>query len=348
VPVFPADNVHIHHAAKVLSEGGVVAFPTETVYGLGADVFNTVALARVFEVKRRPRFDPLIVHIARRDTLDALVDFSALTPVAKRRLEALAETFWPGPLTLVLPKHPRVPDLATAGLPSVAIRFPGHLLARRLIEMLGAEKNGEGAIAAPSANPFGYLSPTRAEHVAAQLGDRVPVILDGGPCGIGVESTVLDLSGVNGVSGGEVEGFPPDNPPRILRPGGVTLEALREVIPDVEIAAAGNVHGAQSSPGRLKSHYAPATPLYLHSREEMRSLPKTSGHAYVCMEETLQKSAALLFEKLNALDRKGYTAIHAELAPEEGLGLAINDRLRRAAAKQNARQPARQPAGQDH
>ncbi|MDR1470126.1 MAG: threonylcarbamoyl-AMP synthase [Spirochaetaceae bacterium] len=332
MPVFPADSVHIRYAANVLREGGIAAFPTETVYGLGADVFNTDALARVFAVKRRPRFDPLIVHIAHRDTLDALVDFSVLTPPAQRRVALLAETFWPGPLTLVLPKLPRVPGLATAGLATVAIRFPDHPVALQLIGAMGEN----GAVAAPSANPFGYLSPTRAAHVAAQLGDQVPVILDGGPCRIGVESTVLDIG--YGESGKA-------DTPRILRPGGVTLEALREVIPTVEIveiAAAGNVpsHDAQSSPGLLKSHYAPTTPLYLHSREEMRSLPKIPGHAYLYMEETVQKSAARLFDKLNALDHEGYTAIHAELAPEEGLGLAINDRLRRAAAKTGA--------GQDH
>jgi L-threonylcarbamoyladenylate synthase len=278
-------------------------------------VFNTDALARVFEVKRRPRFDPLIVHIARRDTLDVLVDFSALTPVAGRHLALLAETFWPGPLTIVLPKHSRVPGLVTAGLPTVAVRFPDHPVAQRLIGELGAN----GAVAAPSANPFGYLSPTRAEHVADRLRGLVPIILDGGPCRIGVESTVLDIGG---------------GPPRVLRPGGVTLEALREVIPDVKMAAAGNVpsEDAPSSPGLLKSHYAPATPLYLHSREEMRSLPETPGHARLYMEKTPRESAALLFEKLNALDRAGYTAIHAELAPEEGLGRAINARLRRAAS----------------
>ncbi|MDR0637793.1 MAG: threonylcarbamoyl-AMP synthase [Spirochaetaceae bacterium] len=319
MPVFPADSAHIRYAANILREGGIAAFPTETVYGLGADVFNPDALARIFEVKRRPRFDPLIVHIAHRDTLDILVDFSALTPIAKRRLAALVETFWPGPLTLVLPKLPRVPGLATAGLPTVAVRFPDHPVARGLIEALGAN----GAVAAPSANPFGYLSPTRAEHVAAQLGDNVPVILDGGPCRIGVESTVLDI-------GYGANSKPDGSPPRILRPGGVTLESLREVIPDVEMAANGNAEDARPSPGLLKSHYAPAAPLYLHSHEEV--LAEEPGHAYIYREETLQKSAALLFEKLNALDGQGYTAIHAELAPEEGLGLAINDRLRRAAA----------------
>ena len=325
MPVFPADSAHIREAASVLREGGIAAFPTETVYGLGADVFNPDALARIFEVKRRPRFDPLIVHIARRDTLDVLVDFSALSSIAKRRLAALVETFWPGPLTLVLPKLPRVPGLATAGLPTVAVRFPDHPVARELIEAIG-EPDGNGAVAAPSANPFGYLSPTRAEHVAAQLGDVVPVILDGGPCRIGVESTVLDIGyGANSKPDGSL--------PRILRPGGVTLESLREVIPDVEMAANGNDEDARPSPGLLKSHYAPAAPLYLHSREEMRSLPETPGHAYLYREETLQKSAASLFEKLNALDRQGCAAIHAELAPEEGLGIAINDRLRRAATK---------------
>jgi L-threonylcarbamoyladenylate synthase len=315
VPVFPADDVHIRHAAAFLREGGIAAFPTETVYGLGADVFNTDALARIFEVKRRPRFDPLIVHIARRDTLDVLVDFPALTPTAGRRLALLAETFWPGPLTLVLPKHPRVPGLATAGLSTVAVRFPDHPVALRLIGELGVN----GAVAAPSANLFGCLSPTRAEHVAAQLKGLVPVILDGGPCGIGVESTVLDIGGSR---------------PRVLRPGGVTLEALREVISDVEISVDGNApsEDALPSPGLLKRHYAPATPLCLHSREEMRSLAEIPGHAYLYMEETLQKSAALLFEKLNTLDHAGYAVIHAELAPEEGLGRAINDRLRRAAS----------------
>jgi L-threonylcarbamoyladenylate synthase len=323
VSVLPANDANIHYAAKALREGKIVAFPTETVYGLGADVFNTGALARIFEVKRRPRFDPLIVHIADMDTLKVLVDFSALSPTAQERLFLLAGTFWPGPFTLVLPKLPRVPGLASAGLPTVAVRFPDNPVALRLIGALGAE----GAVAAPSANPFGYLSPTRAEHVAAQLGGQVPVILDGGPCRVGVESTVLDIGG----------GPPLGDRPRILRPGGITPEAIHTILPDVEIAGekaeAREALGAQMAPGRLKSHYAPATPLYLHSREEMRTLAQNPDHAYLYMEETLQKSAASLFEKLHALDRQGYAAIHAELAPEEGLGLAINDRLRCAAAK---------------
>jgi L-threonylcarbamoyladenylate synthase len=331
VSIVPANNANIAYAAKLLRNGRLVAFPTETVYGLGADVFNADALACVFEVKRRPRFDPLIVHIASMDTLDMLVDFSALSSLAKKRLELLAGRFWPGPLTLVLPKLPRVPGLATAGLATVAVRFPDNPVALELIRGLGR------AVAAPSANPFGYLSPTRAEHVAAQLGDRIPLILDGGPCRIGVESTVLDL-------GGAVSG----DCPRILRPGGVTLEALRTIIaiPDIETASEetpGKEHAAQSSPGQIKSHYAPTTPLCLHSRAEMRSLTIIPGHAYLYMEETPQKSAALLFEKLHALDTQDLIAIHAELAPEEGIGIAINDRLRRAAAKTQSIQnhPAR-------
>jgi L-threonylcarbamoyladenylate synthase len=320
VSVLPANSANIAYAAQLLREGRLVAFPTETVYGLGADVFNADALAGVFEAKRRPRFDPLIVHIAHIRALDALVDFSALSPLARERLALLAGQFWPGPLTLVLPKLPRVPGLATAGLATVAVRFPDHPVALELIRQLGAE----GAVAAPSANPFGYLSPTRAEHVAAQLGGRIPLILDGGPCRIGVESTVLDIGG--GTAGEH---------PRILRPGGVTPEALRAIIPDVDMPSGGTSpeHTAASSPGQLKSHYAPSTPLRLHSSAEMRSLPAAPGHARLYMEETPQKSAALLFEKLRALDGQGHIAIHAELAPEEGIGIAINDRLRRAAAK---------------
>jgi L-threonylcarbamoyladenylate synthase len=302
----------------VLKEGGLVAFPTETVYGLGADAFNADALAAVFEVKQRPHFDPLIVHIAGTDALDALVDFSALSPLAKERLALLAGRFWPGPLTLVLPKLPRVPGLATAGLSTVAVRFPDNPVALQLIRELGAITSQPfGAVAAPSANRFGYLSPTRSEHVAAQLGGRIPLILDGGPCRIGVESTVLDIG-----ASGEL--------PHILRPGGVTAEMLRAVIPVLSDDEP-TEKTTRSSPGRLKSHYAPTTPLYLYSQAEMRMLPVEPCYGYLRMEDTLQKSAAMLFEKLHALDDQGYAAIYAELAPEEGLGIAINDRLRRAA-----------------
>ena len=171
---------NIMTAAGMIRAGKLAAFPTETVYGLGCDTFNTEALARVFEVKKRPHFDPLIVHIASLDTLERLVDFSRLSAEAEYRLYVLSRALWPGPLTLILPKLKSVPDLATAGLETLAVRFPAHDGALRLIT------ESTGAIAAPSANPFGYLSPTRARHVREQLGNAVDVILDGGPANIGI------------------------------------------------------------------------------------------------------------------------------------------------------------------
>jgi L-threonylcarbamoyladenylate synthase len=170
----------IRRAAGVLAGGGLVAFPTETVYGLGANVFNAAALARIFEVKNRPRFDPLIVHIADTEMLEKTAALSPLDSAARKRLAVLAEKLWPGPLTLILPKRETIPDLATAGLSTVAVRLPGHETARRLIALSG------GPVAAPSANPFGYLSPTRAEHVLDLLGGKIDMILDGGPSNVGV------------------------------------------------------------------------------------------------------------------------------------------------------------------
>ncbi|MDR3301497.1 MAG: threonylcarbamoyl-AMP synthase, partial [Spirochaetaceae bacterium] len=201
----PQNDENILRAARCLSAGGIVAFPTETVYGLGADAFNIAALARVFEVKRRPFFDPLIIHIACLAALERLIDFSAMNGAQIGRLEAISHSLMPGPLTLILPKLPAVPDLATGGLGTVAVRFPNHAGAAALIAQ------STGAIAAPSANPFGCLSPTRAEHVERTLGNAIDIILDGGPPEIGVESTVLDLTGAA---------------PRILRPGGVSWEEI--------------------------------------------------------------------------------------------------------------------------
>jgi L-threonylcarbamoyladenylate synthase len=215
-----AYNVHLYNdditgeirtAAEAIRSGLLVAFPTETVYGLGADCFNPTALARVFEVKGRPRFDPLIVHIAELSALDRVAD-TAL--VNGRILDLLVSRFWPGPLTLILPRRPLVPDLVTSGLPTVAVRFPAHSVALHLIRL------STGAVAAPSANPFGYLSPTRAEHVRAQLGNKVDYVLDGGPSSVGVESTVIDLCA--------------SGRPRILRPGGVSREDLEALIGAVE------------------------------------------------------------------------------------------------------------------
>jgi L-threonylcarbamoyladenylate synthase len=322
-----------------------VAFPTETVYGLGADAFNQTALARVFAAKGRPRFDPLIIHIAARETLDLLADLSTLSPLLREKAGGLAERLWPGPLTLIFPKRPCVPDLATGGLPTAAIRFPDHPVAQALIRL------STGAVAAPSANPFGRLSPTRAEHVRDQLGDKVDFIIDGGRTAVGVESTVLDLSGGHGN-------------PRILRPGGVSREAIEALIGAVEISGVneGGTHAASISPGQLKSHYAPCTPLSLHSRLAMAALPYTPGEIFLFFSPATRDpwlakqnsrgvvlppksvrvlsptgsslpAAANLVDLLHELDRLGAGHIHVEEAPPGELGPAINDRLIRAAGK---------------
>jgi L-threonylcarbamoyladenylate synthase len=257
-------SADIEQAAAVLAKGGIVAFPTETVYGLGADAFNTTALARVFEAKGRPRFDPLIVHIASLDTMERLVRLDEFDTRRRELLRLLVDSFWPGPLTLVLPKRAEVPDLATAGLSTVAVRFPSNTIAQQLITL------STGAVAAPSANRFGRLSPSRAGHVVESLGDSVDCIIDGGPCSVGVESTVLEL-------------FPF---PRILRFGGISREQLEEVIGPLAAAVDNAAEYAAPSPGMLSSHYAPRIPLYLHSREEMAALPFNSKNSYLFFSGT--------------------------------------------------------------
>jgi L-threonylcarbamoyladenylate synthase len=323
-------------AAAALAGGALVAFPTETVYGLGGDAFSGGALARIFDAKKRPRFDPLIIHIADTSTLDKIVLWEALDNNARKKLELLAEKLWPGPLTFILPKRPEVPGLATAGLSTVAVRFPSHPAAQSLIRL------SKGAVAAPSANLFGCLSPTRAEHVREQLGDRVDYIIDGGRTDLGVESTVLDLS----------------TPlPRILRPGGCPREEIEAIAGPVETSPvpsgrAGAAAGGQRSPGMLKSHYAPATALVLHPAGELPHVPekkdegrlyfKKPGGALPLRENTrflsasgdTVEAAANLFEMLHELDSLGLRLIHAEETPEDGLGAAINDRLRRASVSQ--------------
>jgi L-threonylcarbamoyladenylate synthase len=343
-----ASETDLRRAAEAIRAGLLVAFPTETVYGLGADAFNQAALARVFAAKGRPRFDPLIIHIAALETLDRLADLSALPPLLREKALVLSRRLWPGPLTLALPKRSVVPDLATSGLPTVAIRFPDHPVALRLIRLSTA------AVAAPSANRFGSLSPTRAEHVLEQLGDRIDFIIDGGQTTVGVESTVLDLSGGAG-SGSQAA-------PRLLRPGGVSRETIEALIGAVELPGPGD--GALPvSPGQVKSHYAPRTPLSLHSPGAMAALQHRQGELYLFFSEAARdawlakqngpetpppesapalsrsgdtlEAAARLFELLHRLDRLGASRIHAEEAPEEGLGAAINDRLFRAAAQKD-------------
>jgi L-threonylcarbamoyladenylate synthase len=329
-------------AAAALASGRLVAFPTETVYGLGGDAFSAPALARIFEVKNRPRFDPLIVHIAGLETLERLVDFKALSAGAREILRLLSERFWPGPLTLILPKRKELPPLATAGLPTAAVRFPSHRIARELIAL------STGAVAAPSANPFGFLSPTKAEHVVSQLGEKVDYIIDGGRADLGVESTVLDIA---------------SSPrPRILRPGGCPREEIEALIGPVEVSPPpGHVsghplsQGELRSPGQLTSHYAPRTPLVLYCRGALARLPPVQGEgrlyferpggaaSFTCEEKEgirflsetgdTAEAAANLFEMLHQLDGMGLSLIRAEEAPSHGLGEAINDRLRRAGAK---------------
>ncbi|MFW6062334.1 MAG: L-threonylcarbamoyladenylate synthase, partial [Planctomycetota bacterium] len=220
-------------AAAILREGGTVAFPTETVYGLGANALDASAVAGIYEAKGRPAQNPLIVHVASAGQAEQVA--AEFPPVARR----LAQRFWPGPLTLVLPKRADVPEIVTAGLPTVAVRVPAHPVARRLLEVFG------GPVAAPSANRSGELSPTTAAHVRRSLGGRIGMVLDGGPCHVGVESTILSLAG---------------DVPLLLRPGGVSLEELREVVGEVDVAPA-CAEARPLSPGRLASHYRPRTPL---------------------------------------------------------------------------------------
>ena len=307
-------------AASVLKLGGLVALPTETVYGLGANALDARAVARIFAAKERPFFDPLIVHLADVSWWPRVVlDFP---PVAER----LAKQFWPGPLTLVLPKNAAIPDIVTAGMPSVAIRVPDHPLTREVLRL------ADVPVAAPSANPFGRLSPTTAEHVRQQLGDRVDLILDGGPCRVGVESTILQLYGDEVVC---------------LRPGGVPLEEIESLIGPVgRFAPRDSDNERPAAPGMLASHYAPRTKLMIV--EDVPVAPPSPETGLLVLQPTdrasayaqvevlsrdgdLIEAAANFFQALHRLDQAGLDVILATPFPETRLGLALNDRLKRAA-----------------
>ena len=312
------NNNVIQQAAEIIKRGGIVAFPTETVYGLGANAFNPLAVARIFEAKRRPYFDPLIVHVASHgDPAKLVIDIPS---DAKK----LMERFWPGPLTVVLLKREEVPDIVTAGLPSVAIRMPKHEMALSLIEQ------ADCPIAAPSANPFGYLSPTTAEHVRDQLGDQIDFILDGGTCEVGVESTIVSFS---------------KGKPRLLRPGGVELEEIESIIGKVEVIPI--EEGRPSAPGMLPRHYAPRTPIILNWNDKNLDIYKNKKIGLLAFREPrnnlkfskvevlskkgdIREAAANLFAAIRRLDALNLDLIVAESIPEIGLGRAIMDRLRRA------------------
>ncbi len=302
-------------AARVLSEGGLVAFPTETVYGLGADATNGEAVARLYAAKGRPRFNPLIAHVADTKAALRLARFSD-----DARL--LAGVFWPGPLTLVLPKADACPvcELATAGLDSVAVRVPDHTIARDLLKAFGKP------VVAPSANRSGHISPTLAEHVRADLQGRIDLIVDGGPASVGVESTIVSCLGA----------------PALLRPGGIPRDAIARVLGhDLADAPSASDQGPLA-PGMLASHYAPKTPLRLNARDVApgEALLAFGAEAPQGGAKTLNLSpsgdlveaAANLFSHLRALDAAGARSIAIMPVPNEGLGEAINDRLARAAA----------------
>jgi L-threonylcarbamoyladenylate synthase len=310
--VLPIDPDSIARAAAALRAGALVAFPTETVYGLGGDATNDRAVALIFEAKGRPHFNPLIVHLPDRESAERHAVFSG-------RAGDIADRFWPGALTLVLPRRENsgLSRLVSAGLDTVALRVPAHVGACALL------RAADCPVAAPSANPSGRLSPTRAEHVAQGLGDKVAMILDGGPCAIGLESTVLDLTG---------------DRPAILRQGGVPQEAIADALGEA-VAVAGADDRAPRSPGMLSSHYAPGLPVRLNAAEA-RAGEALLGFGPNAANATLNLSpagdlieaAANLFNYLHSLDCPPHTAIAVMPIPETGLGRAINDRLRRAAA----------------
>ena len=297
----------VARAVAVLRGGGVVAIPTETVYGLAADVENSAAIARVFAIKGRPAEHPLIVHAHDVDALEGFV--AEVTP----ELRALAARFWPGPLTAVVARGPRTPRSVTGGQDTVAVRVPEHPLAREILAAFG------GAVAAPSANRFGRISPTRAEHVRADLGDAVDVIVDGGPARVGVESTIVDLTG-------EV--------PAVLRAGAITPSQLGEALGTAVVTRVG---GAVRAPGTLRAHYAPRARVVLaeqRAREDEARRLAASGErvAVLTLPDDAAAAARTLYATLRALDAEGYDAIVATLPPDTEPNAAVRDRLTRAAA----------------
>ncbi len=312
-------GTNVKEARILLEKGELVAIPTETVYGLAANALNTSAVASIFETKGRPHFDPLIVH---------LYDKSQITELCQNIPDVfyrLYEAFSPGPITYILKKKELIPDLVTSGNDTVGIRFPNHPLTRELLFESGLP------LAAPSANPFGYVSPTTAQHVENQLGKKIPYILDGGPCSVGIESTIINLS---------------TDTPTILRLGGLALEEIEEVTGKIEVTT----HSSSNpqAPGMLSSHYSPGKKLIIGNIEELLKIHSGKSTAIISLNRIyediphenqkvlapsgdLKLAAANLFRVLRELDKENIDVILAELMPETGLGPAINDRLKRAA-----------------
>jgi len=315
--IIDSNAENIKRAAEEILAGEIVAFPTETVYGLGADGLNPTAVAKIFEAKQRPSFNPLILHIASRDQLKELVE------IENDKIYNLINAFWPGPLTLVLPKKEIVPDIVTAGNPTVAVRMPKHPIAKALIEACGRP------IAAPSANQFGFLSPTTAEHVEKQLGDKVSIILDGGRSDVGVESTIVEIT---------------KDKVYLLRHGGISFEQLKEVCDTVEIKEVNP--DKPNAPGQLLHHYAPNIPLRFLSEVNAEDIKDKKLGGLFFKEKTtniefehveflskagdMTEAAANLFSHLHNLENKKLDLILVEAVEERGLGIAIMDRLVKA------------------
>ncbi len=314
----------VKRAAALLKEGALVAIPTETVYGLAANALNAAAVAQIFEAKERPAYDPLIIHT------DSIEKIQHLVEEIPDALKKLLEVFSPGPLTFLLRKKPNgISDQVTAGLPTVAVRIPAHPITQELLSLL------DFPVAAPSANPFGYISPTRAKHVEDQLGQKVPYILDGGNCDFGLESTIVGLT--------------EDGQIRVFRKGGISIEDIEGIVGPVLVndVSASN----PKAPGMLKSHYAPKTPIYVGQTSKVISGLAGKKIAYIgfnmlnfelpvedqyllSMGFDLKEAASNLFAVMRQLDQsKKYDAIVADWFPDQGIGKAINDRLRRASSE---------------
>ncbi len=307
--VVPADDAAITAAAELIHAGQIVAIPTETVYGLAADAQNAEAVARIYATKGRPDFNPLIVHVASKAAAEKLAIFNGLAG-------RLADNFWPGPLTLVLPLKPDAPvaQAVTAGLPTIAIRCPAHPVMQALLAKTGL------SLAAPSANPSGSISPTRADHVLTGLGGAVPMILDGGPCAAGLESTIVAI---------REDGW------EILRPGPVTAEEIEKVAGSAPVTTP---NGAIEAPGQLASHYAPAKPVRLNAiaaepHEWLIGFGSLNGDDNLSPSADLAQAAAHLFEALHKADASAAGSIAVAPIPNQGIGIAINDRLARAAVR---------------